>query len=120
MAYFAQLDENNIVVNVLVINEDDCQIDGVRSEEAGIAFCKTLYGQDTNWKETKPDRKFRKRPAGPGYTYREDLDAFVAPNPYPSWTFNADTASWEPPIPHPRDGKLYLWDENQLQWVERV
>jgi hypothetical protein len=59
----------------------------------------------------------RKNYAGIGYTYRADIDAFVAPQPFPSWVLN-DKAQWTAPVPMPDDGKRYGWDESTTSWVE--
>ena len=56
--------------------------------------------------------------AGIGYTYDATNDVFYAPQPYPSWTISAPTWQWQPPVPYPDDGKIYIWDEATLSWVE--
>lgn len=124
MAHFAQLDENNIVINVIVVDNDEVinPITGIEEEILGIAFCKKLLGGD--WVQTSYNRKFRKNFAGLGYTYDAQLDAFVPPKLYPSWVLNNETAIWEPPVgPAPLltqeqldSGYVYDWDEENLQW----
>lgn len=118
MAHFAQLDESNIVIEVIVINNDVIMIDGQESEDAGIVFCKSLYGVDTRWRQTSYNSNFRKHYAGIGYTYDPVLNAFIPPKPYPSWLLNTETCNWEAPVPYPQDGKMYSWDESTLSWVE--
>jgi hypothetical protein len=61
---------------------------------------------------------FRKNFAGIGYTYDAERDAFIPPQPYPSWTLDDDACLWQPPTPYPDDGNLYTWDEDTLTWVE--
>ena len=79
MAHFAQLDENNVVTQVIVVsNEDTSDVNGNEVEEIGVTFCKKLLGADTNWKQTSYNNNMRVRYAGIGYTYNEELDAFVA------------------------------------------
>jgi len=118
MAHFAQLDENNIVIEVIVVNNDVIMIDGQESEDAGFVFCKSLYGVDTRWRQTSYNSTFRKHYAGIGYTYDPVLNAFIPPKPYPSWLLNTETCNWEAPVPYPNDGKSYVWDESTLSWVE--
>jgi hypothetical protein len=118
MAHFAQLDENNKVIQIIVVSNNECLVNGVESEDAGIAFCKQLYGQDTKWKQTSYNGNIRKNYAGIGYTYNESLDAFIPPKPFPSWTLNEVTAQWVAPLAKPNDGKDYSWDENTLSWVD--
>lgn len=119
MAHFAQLDELNIVLRVIVINNSDTLgPDGNESEAVGVAFCQSLEGADTIWKQTSYNATFRKNYAVIGGTYRADLDAFVAPKPYPSWLLDETTCQWEAPIPYPDDGNQYEWDEATQQWVQ--
>lgn len=119
MAHFAQLDDNNIVTQVIVVANDELLLDGVESEVKGILFCKSLFGEDTKWKQTSYNGNFRKNYAGIGYTYDASNDYFYAPQPYPSWTLDAD-ANWQPPVAYPTDGKMYIWNETTLSWDEVV
>ena len=117
MAHFAQLDENNVVTQVIVVDNKDCSdANGVEKESIGIAFCERLFGG--NWKQTSYNGNKRKNYAGIGYTYNADIDAFVPPKPFASWILNNDTAQWEAPTPMPTDGKMYNWDEATTSWVE--
>jgi hypothetical protein len=119
MAHFAQLDDNNIVTQVIVVGNDELLLDGVESEVKGILFCKSLFGEDTKWKQTSYNGNFRKNYAGIGYTYDATSDYFYAPQPYPSWTLDTD-AKWQPPVAMPTDGKMYSWNEETLSWDEVV
>lgn len=58
----------------------------------------------------------RKNYAGIGFIYDKERDAFYEPQPYPSWTLNDDTCLWEPPVPYPDDGSLYIWNEETQAW----
>jgi hypothetical protein len=118
MAHFAQLDSSNLVTQVIVVHNNECQINGVESEEAGIAFCKSLFGQDTRWVQTSYNGNIRKNYAGVGFTYDAGRDAFIPIKPYASWVLNESTCRWDAPIPMPQDGKFYAWDEPTLSWVE--
>lgn len=124
MAHFAELDANNVVLRVIVVsNEDTSDINGVEEESIGIAFCQKLYGVNTNWKQTSYNLNFRKNFAGIGYSYNEELDAFVPKKPYPSWVLDENAARWKAPVPMPEDAgvgeppKMYLWDETTTSWV---
>lgn len=119
MAHFAQLDDNNIVTQVIVVANDELLLDGVESEVKGILFCKSLFGEDTKWKQTSYNSTIRKNYAGIGYTYDAANDYFFAPQPYPSWTLDAD-ARWQPPVAMPTDDKMYSWNEETLSWDEVV
>lgn len=118
MAHFAKLDENNIVTQVTVITNDT--VDNLpfpESEPIGISFLTDLFGEGIKWVQTSYNANFRRNFAGVGYSYDASLDAFIPPQPYPSWIFNPNTCQWDPPVPYPNDGKVYYWDEATLSWV---
>jgi len=119
MAAFLELNSDNVVIQAIAIN-DDVIGDKVfpESEEIGVAFCKSLYGEQTNWKQTSPDGLFRKRYAGLGYSYDARLDAFIPPKPYNSWVLNPVECVWQAPIEAPVDNKSYAWDEDSMSWKE--
>jgi len=118
MAHFAELDSSNSVIRVIVVGNPDCMDDaGNESEAVGIAFCQQLFGADTRWLQTSYNGNIRKRYAGIGYTYDPALDAFIPPQPFPSWTLDTATCDWQPPIPCPDDGQIYDWDEASQSWL---
>jgi hypothetical protein len=117
MAHFAQLNEENLVTQVIVVaNQDTADQDGVENEAIGIEFCTNLLGG--TWKQTSYNGNIRKNYAGIGYKYDATLDAFIPPQPFASWTLNNETAQWEAPTPYPTDDKRYTWDEATTAWVE--
>lgn len=117
MAHFAQLDENNLVTQVIVVANDELLLDGVENETKGIMFCKSLLGEDTRWVQTSYNGTTRKNYAGIGYAW--DGTGFAAPQPYGSWTLDTETYVWNAPTPMPvEEGKRYAWDEPTLAWVE--
>lgn len=117
MAHFAQLDENNIVMQVIVVHNNELlDENNQESEIKGIAFCQSLFGG--NWVQTSYNSNFRKNYAGIGFTYDSLRDAFIAPKPFSSWSLNEDTCHWQPPVPRPNDEKIYSWNENNLNWEE--
>lgn len=118
MAYFAKLDDNNIVLGVDAVDDSNCgDLSFPESEPIGIAFLTQWSGGYANWKQTSIDNSFRKNYAGINYAYDATLDAFIPPKPYPSWLLNTSICQWEPPIPYPDDGKKYYWDEQTQSWV---
>ena len=117
MAHFAELDANNIVLRVIAVNNSDILDQyGYESENIGIAFCRSLLGAETIWRQTSYNATFRKNYAGIGYRYDAALNAFIAPQPYPSWSLNTTPCQWEAPKPYPTDGKVYAWNEGLLRW----
>lgn len=116
MAHFAQLDENNTVIQVIVVNNSEIiDSNGNENEIVGIAFCKNLLGG--NWMQTSYNANFRKNFAGIGFTYDAVRDAFIAPKPFESWLFNEETCQWYAPIPYPQDNQIYKWDEDTVSWI---
>jgi hypothetical protein len=114
MAHFAELDENNAVLRVIVVSNDELMDNGTESEAKGVTFCKALLGGE--WKQTSYNGNFRKNFAGIGYTYDAQRDAFIPPKPFNSWVFVENTCTWEAPVPHPMDGNMYVWDEPNVNW----
>ena len=126
MAHFCKLDENNIVTQVIVVSNDDIKdVNGVEVEEIGVAFCKKLLGAETNWKQTSYNNNFRVRYAGIGYSFSEELNAFIPPSPFPSWILVEETADWVSPLgaaPTLTEEQItsrsfYRWNEEELEWV---
>lgn len=119
MAHFAQLDPSNLVTQVVVVNNADI-IDpatGLESEQIGIDLLHGLFGSDTVWVQTSYNGNMRGRYAGIGYLYDPVLDAFIAPQPYPSWTLDDITTEWQPPVPMPNTPGLWMWHEDTQTWV---
>lgn len=121
MAHFAKLDANNKVVDVIVVHNNVINdLPFPESEPLGIEFCKSLYGEDTVWKQTSYNKNFRAYFASIENEYNEELDVFIPPNPFPSWSFNTQTLKWEAPTPKPENdienNIFYVWNENTLSW----
>jgi len=115
MAHFAKLDENNVVLEVHSVHNNELLQDGVESEDKGIQFLVGLFGGA--WKQTSYNGNIRKNYAGIGYTYDPTRDAFIPPQPFPSWTLNEGTCLWDAPTPYPTDGQFYQWGESVTNWV---
>lgn len=115
MAYMAQLDENNVVLQVLAVADANCPDPAPANEAQGAAFLEER-GLGSNWKQTSYNNNFRKQYAGIGFTYDAEADVFVAPQPFPSWTLD-ENHDWQAPTPYPTDGGAYYWDEETLSWV---
>ena len=117
MSHFAKLDENNLVVYVTVGRQED---DGKEAElcaRTGDVYKQTSY--NTYGGQHPEGRPLRKNYAGIGYTYDEQRDAFIPPQPFASWLLDENTCLWEAPTPMPTDNKFYNWDESSLNWIER-
>jgi len=126
MAYFAQIDDNNIVMQVTVVADSDAP-----NEAAGIALCKSLVGSDTNWVQTSKTGDIRYRYAGIGMKYDATNDVFYRQQPYASWILNTETWDWEAPVALPDDAGVddpdnpteiveYTWDEDTTSWANRT
>jgi hypothetical protein len=118
MAYYAFLDENNIVTEVIIGNQ-----------EGGLVDWESHYGafRGQNCKRTSYNTyggvhvtggiPFRKNYAGIGYTYDTERDAFIPPKPFPSWVLNEDSCLWEAPVAYPDDDGFYVWNEETVNWI---
>jgi hypothetical protein len=119
MAHWAELDENNIVIRVTVGNNDD-----PAGDEGYSWIINNLGGR---WLKTSYNSNIRKNFAGIGCRYDEALDAFIPPQPYPSWALDGE-CRWIPPVPTPSDmveihpdnsvtgTNFYIWNEEILNW----
>lgn len=118
MAYFAQLDDNHTVLQVIAVSNKDAPDPAPQhSEPAGQAFIASL-GLTGRWVQTSYNGRIRKNYAGIGYTYDPARDAFIPPQPWPSWLLDEATCLWAPPVPHPTDGGMYIWNEELQQWEQ--
>lgn len=126
MASFAKIGLNGEVIEVLSVNNEVLKdSNGIEQEINGINFLKEITGH-SNWKQTSYNtingihqlegKPFRRNFPGIGYIYFEDIDAFLPPKPYDSWTLNKDTYQWESPIPVPQDDNSYVWNETNKTW----
>ena len=106
MSHFAEINENNIVIRVLVGDNE-------MPNEGYDWFVENLGG---TWIQTSYNGNFRKNFAGIGFVYDKDRDAFIPPQPFPSWLLNEEACLWEPPVPYPDDGAEYYWDEEVHSW----
>ena len=113
MAYYAFLDSNNIVTEVISGIDETELIEGLHPE--------IWYGNFRNQtcKRTSYNNRIRKQYCGIGYSYNADADVFVAPQPFASWSLN-DNFDWQAPVAKPTDDKFYTWSENDLNWIEVV
>ena len=121
MAHFAKLSLGSKVVSVHVVSNEV-----VTTEQVGIDFLNNLHKTNDVWKQTSYNTQggvhkldgtpFRKNYAGEGCTYDETRDAFIAPQPFNSWTLNEDTCNWEAPVVKPNDGQSYKWNEETTSW----
>ena len=123
MAHFAELDSDNVVQQVIVVSDKNTSdSDGNESEAVGIAYCQSLYGSDTIWKQCSYTMSRRGIYPGVGCLYNSDLDMFHLSSPYPSWVLQSD-ARWQAPIDIPSDltneelmqGYHYDWNETAYQ-----
>ena len=115
MAHFAELNDLNIVLRVLVIG-NSCCIDknGRESETVGAQYCHSLFGG--RWVQTSYNSRMRQKYAGIGDRYDAALDVFISPQPYASWSLD-DQYTWQPPVAYPSDNKAYVWNEQAQAWV---
>lgn len=122
MAYFARVDENMTVVEVISVSNAEAPDPAPSHSEAlGKAFIAAPpprgLGKPGRWIQTSYNGSIRKQYAGIGFTYDPRSDVFVKPRPYPSWTLDQNH-DWQPPTPVPDNVNFWTWDEGTLSWVE--
>jgi hypothetical protein len=117
MAHYAELNHENVVIQVIPGWDETVKsgMEQVYLLETGNIWKRTSY--NTSGGKHPEGRPFRKNYAGIGYKYDSQRDAFIPPQPFPSWTLNEDTCLWDPPVPMPTDGQIYNWDEATTSWV---
>ena len=140
--YFAKLDENNIVINVIVIDDEELikkaswdplgLLTGKKESEAvGISYCKKLFKDpNSKWVQTSYNGNMRGNYASVGYTYLTGVrtlgvastDVFIEQQPHPSWSVGINTVQWEAPIPKPQltefeknSKMMYRWNEDNYK-----
>lgn len=116
MSHFAEIDDNDRVVRVLVVERE--MIDS------------GTLGDPDRWIQTSYNTRggihifggtpLRKNFAGIGFTYDRLRDAFIPPAPFPSWILNNETCLWEAPVPKPDDSRIYIWNESNLCWDDHT
>lgn len=115
MAHYAKLGLNSEVLLVIVLDNKELKDEkGNEIEQKGIDFLEKLTGY-SYWVQTSYSRSFRKNYAGVGFRYDKELDVFIEPKPFPSWSLDIDFR-WQAPVPYPTDGKEYMWDEELQNW----
>lgn len=117
MAHYARV-INNVVVEVIVAEQEF--IDTLPDKTFWVQTSYNTrggkhYDPNTGEVDTKPP--LRKNYAGIGYRYDKERNAFIPPQPFPSWLLDEDTCLWNPPIPYPDDNKEYIWNETNKEWT---
>lgn len=107
MAHFAEVNENNIVLRVVVVDNSQ--------EHRGQEYLSQDLGLGGRWIQTSYNANFRNKYAGIGDVYEEARDVFYPQQPFPSWIQGVDY-NWYPPTPMPDDGNIYIWNEELQQW----
>lgn len=110
MAHFAQIDENNTVINVLVVPDEQ--------QHRGAEYLSNDLQLGGRWIQTSYNSNIRKRFAGINFTYNEELDVFLPPKPFDSWILNTELAEWVAPIERPEEieGTGLSWNEQEQTW----
>ena len=119
MGYYAKIDENNIVTEVIVSNIDF--INSLEESSSYIETCKNMYGgvyydENTNQPSSNQSELLRKNYAGIGHIYDENRDAFIPPKLFNSWVLNESSCLWDAPTAMPDDGEMYTWNEVTQTW----
>ena len=125
MAHFAELNSSNEVLQVIVISNDDVDANGGDESTQAETFVATIVPYGTGgvaWKQTSYNNNFRKQYAGTGFIYDASKDKFIIPQPYSSWSLDAND-DWKAPVTVPNVTEISSlpvytsWDEPNLQWL---
>jgi len=125
MAHFAELNNSNEVLRVIVISNDDVEANGGELSSEAETFVASIVPHSdsgTAWKQTSYNNNFRKQYAGIGYTYDASKDKFILPQPFPSWSLNSND-DWQAPVTYPTiteidsEPVLISWDEDNQKWL---
>ena len=128
MAHFAELNNSNEVLRVIVISNDDVDSHGGELSSESETFVASIvpHSEDgTAWKQTSYNNNFRKQYAGIGHTYDASKDKFILPQPYPSWSLDSND-DWEAPVTYPTiteiDSNIVYtsWDEDNQKWLGEI
>lgn len=109
MAHFAEINQNNLVLRVLVVSDEQ--------EHRGQEFLANDLSLGGTWIQCSYNNRIRKQYPGPGFSYDPSADVFIAPRPYESWYLD-ENYDWQPPVPYPNDDKFYIWNESITNWQE--
>ena len=123
MAHYAKI-EDGIVTNVIVADED--HISYLKSQDPTAQWIQTSYNTrggvhydpQTGQPSSDQTKALRKNYAGKGFIYNSESDCFAPPKPFASWLFDTNACLWYPPTPMPQDGKMYMWNETELNWTQ--
>jgi len=123
LAHYAFIDKTNTVVMVIPGRDEWEIVEGITDWEAyystkheGLRAVRTSYNT-LSGEHLAGGVPFRGTYAGVGFTYDEDLDAFIPPKPFNSWILDKESFAWNPPIDYPNDGLYYEWDETSQSWL---
>jgi hypothetical protein len=111
MAHYAQLDDDNTVLDVMKISDD--------YEDCGEDYINNVCMIPGRWIKTSYNGTIRGSFAGVGFSYNEELDVFLPPKPYESWVINTELKCWESPVERPEisNTEAAIWDETNQQWI---
>jgi hypothetical protein len=125
MAHFAEIDSNNIVLRVVVIDNNDVNASGGDQSVGAEEKVKSIvpFTSGNRWVQTSYNNNFRKQYAGIGYTFDSVKNKFIAPQPFASWSLDAND-DWQAPVAYPTvttygDNTPYFisWDEAGQRWI---
>jgi hypothetical protein len=118
MAHWAEIDDTNKVIRVLVGDNNDPNGDEGYQwliDNLGGTWIKTSFNT-VGGVHLTGGVPFRKNYAAPDYSYDVERDAFIPPKPFLGWLLDEESCQWEPPVAYPDDGNFYDWDEDNLNW----
>ena len=128
MAHFAELNNSNEVLRVVVISNDDINANGGDYSTKAETFVSNLVPHSengTSWKQTSYNGNARKQYAGIGFTYDSSKNKFISPKPYPSWSLDSND-DWQAPVTYPTVLEIDSepvsidWNEDNQKWLGEI
>ena len=128
MAHFAELNNSNEVLRVIVVSNEDVDANGGDLHADAETFVASIVPHSSGgnqWKQTSYNNNFRKQYAGTGHTYNASKDKFISPKPYPSWSLDSND-DWQAPVTYPNvteissNPVLITWDEDNQKWLGSI
>jgi hypothetical protein len=138
MAHFAKLSENNDVLSVNVVDNNVITENGVEIESKGQKYLETVHKWPAHlWKQCSVNtlkgthlsgdnsKAFRATFPSIGFKWNPTHNIFTRPQPFPSWTLNTSTGSYEAPVAKPPAQedpankspiRHYVWNEDTKNW----
>jgi hypothetical protein len=124
MAYFAEINSESLVINIIVIDDIDVLNNGGHGSQTADNYVTNKIPLSINgvkWIETFKNSEKRGLYAGIGYSWNEQYNIFCEPKIFSSWILNTITGRYEAPVAKPiiTDDRELSWNEDNKEWKSK-